>query len=251
MQYADATDKKHDVDVIEAQVDDVIRSVLQHVYSTSTLSEQVRSSSSLLFDTCAMHGSTWHPACYAGQVPCWLRAASIHADATGCCMGMQDLSRELQSLEDGVNQTQGTADAAILSLALNSMQRLHAAQIKTEESEDEQDMVGSAHAHVPYSLCRAKLMFASLGVLPTQPLSMPVATVAAKTAQPLSMLSCECTSLAATRLSCCRRRRKKSRKMMTMMTPSSCHCPLLSRWQMRASSGCWPSPLAHHSQSSS
>lgn len=110
-QYNAAVNKAMDVDTVEVQVDDVMRKVMQNLYSATQLGEH-------------------------------------------------ELQTELHSLEEAVNQSCGGGDGAMLSLALNSLQRLHANQIKMEESEDEEEeeqgadaMDVSAHAAMATKGC--------------------------------------------------------------------------------------------------
>eukprot|EP00798_Chlamydomonas_sp_ICE-L_P025708 gene25708-11366_t len=117
--YAEVTDeeKEHDVDLIEANLDEVVQQVKNSVLGSESLS----------------------------------------VDA---------LKLELVNLEIGVENAKAsgnTSDAAVLSLAVNSMQRLHASQLGIVESEEEEeeDVMGMVTDEVAIKMADAS-KFSSL-----------------------------------------------------------------------------------------
>ena len=166
-QYVDAVDKKVDVDTVEVKVDDIMRSVLQQLYGCTTLEDEVGQ------HCCGDRGRavcccSVHPA-FASQPYQHIETSysvplspHMHEPVHPCTRThhtqlhtpvpfflFQPLRRELEYLEEAVNQSQGSRGVGdMFSLALNSLQRLHAGQMAVEESEEEEEAAGAEEVEV-------------------------------------------------------------------------------------------------------
>ncbi len=262
-QYERALSKHQDVDKVEVEVDGIMQKLLAQLFGAERIASQVSRVRSVgaagrgtgLRDAHASAG-TRADSCppshlLAGRVHCSppppLCSLHTHTHSQDANAGpgrgpappptqtipQEALQAELDSLEDGVNETGGQGVAgAVFSLALNALERLHQDALTSlmglEEDEEEAKEGGAALEEV--RLGRRGSGVEPKGLAEDREEGRVTRGTATGSGR-WSGTVCLCCWCGA-----CRR---------TRTTPFSCRCPRpRSRWRTRRSSACWRSPSA-------